>query len=89
MSTDQSSLEYNADEIFGPYQKSELPYSYESGSIMKNSEKLFNCWYIENPINKDLVKSMTLRFGPNVEKEFIVVLKAPANVPQAKLASFV
>lgn len=56
---------------------------------MANSEKLLNCWYIENPINKELVKTMTLRFGPKVEKEFIIVLKAPSNKFQMKLASFI
>jgi len=35
------------------------------------------CWYLENPINKDLVKTMTLRFGPKVEKDFIIVIKSP------------
>jgi hypothetical protein len=46
-------------------------------------------WFIENPINKDLVKSLTIRISPNCEKEFIIVLKAPNNKVKYNLASFV
>jgi hypothetical protein len=46
---------------------------------MVNSENNIKCWYIENPISKELAKTLTLRMGPNSEKEFIIVLKAPAN----------
>ncbi len=56
---------------------------------MPNSEKVFKSWFIENPINKELVKHMTLRFGPKVEKEFILVLKAPSSRLECNMASFV
>ena len=46
---------------------------------MPNSEKLFKSWYIENPISKDLVKTITLRMSPLCEKEFIIVMKAPTD----------
>ena len=36
-------------------------------------------WYIENPISKELVKSLTIRLSAKAEKEFIIVLKAPVN----------
>jgi hypothetical protein len=56
---------------------------------MENAEKDLKCWFIENPINKELVKSMTLRFGPQVEKEFIIVLKSPNNRMAFNIASFI
>ena len=89
MSIDQKSETYQCDEIFGPYQKAELPYSYQDGTSIKNAEKDLKCWYIENPINKELVKQMTLRFGPQVEKEFIIVLKSPNNRMAYNITSFV
>lgn len=79
MSIDNHNDEYESNEIFGPYQRSELPFNYKDGTKMVNSEKNIKCWFIENPISKELAKSLTLRMGPNSEKEFIIVLKAPAN----------
>lgn len=46
------------------------------------------CWFIENPVSKDLCKSITLRMSPHAEKEFIIVLKAPSNRQKFNLASF-
>jgi hypothetical protein len=89
MTVDAFSERFCCDEIFGPYSKSELPFSYEDGETIKNAEKELKCWYIENPINKELVKSMTLRFGPKVEKEFIIVMKSPPNKKSFNIASFV
>ena len=89
MSIDSSAESYHCDEVFGPYSRSELPFEYKDGEVITNSEKTFKCWYIENPINKELVKHMTLRFGPKVEKEFIIVLKAPQNRLCYNLASFI
>lgn len=79
MSIDSMTDFYESNTIFSPYQKDELPFSYSENTQIENSEKPLKCWYIENPINKELVKTMTLRFGPKVEKEFIIVLKAPTN----------
>ena len=45
-------------------------------------------WYIENPISKELVKSLTIRLSAKAEKEFIIVLKAPVNQYQQNLVSF-
>ena len=47
--------------------------------MLPNSEKVLKCWYIENPISKELIKSITIRMPPQTEKEFIIVLKAPGN----------
>tara|TARA_B110001450_G_scaffold71070_1_gene67375 strand:+ start:760 stop:921 length:162 start_codon:yes stop_codon:yes gene_type:complete len=43
-----------ADTIFGQYNREELPFAYEDGTIIKNSENEFNCWFIENPMSKEL-----------------------------------
>jgi hypothetical protein len=47
-----------------------------------------NSWFIENPINRDLVKSVTYKIPAETEKEFIIVLKSPLDKPQFSLASF-
>lgn len=78
MRVDSKSEQYSCDEIFGPYEKSELPFSYEENTAISNSEHDLKCWFIENPISKELTKQMTLRFGPKAEKEFIIVLKSPS-----------
>ena len=40
-----------------------------------NSEVKHDCWFIENPKTKDLVKNITLKLGPKCEQDFIIVLK--------------
>jgi len=35
---DQSSQSYSCDEILGPYMRDELPFDYEDGSDIPNSE---------------------------------------------------
>jgi hypothetical protein len=40
---------FDCDAIFGPYNRDELPFSYQDGTLMKNSEVEHNCWFIENP----------------------------------------
>ena len=45
---------FSCDEIFGPYNRDELPFGYKDGSLIKNSELEHNCWYIENPTSKEL-----------------------------------
>lgn len=45
---------FDADTIFGQYNREELPFAYEDGSQIKNSENEFNCWFIENPLSKEL-----------------------------------
>ena len=56
--------EFNCDAIFGQYNRDELPFEYEDGSKITNSEIEYNCWYIENPVSKDLQKQITLKMGP-------------------------
>lgn len=82
------SLDYSCDEIFGPYQRNELPFEFKDGTSIKNSETELESWFIENPISKDLVKSLTFRISPQSEKEFIIVLKAPHNRLRYNLACF-
>lgn len=45
---------FDCDAIFGQYNRDELPFEYQDGSFIKNSEIEFNCWFIENPITKEL-----------------------------------
>ena len=47
---------YDCDSIFGQYNRDELPFEYRDGTGIKNSEIEFNCWFIENPITKELQK---------------------------------
>lgn len=42
-----------------------------------NSQELFNCWYIEDPKTKSLVKKASLVLDPEDSYEFIIVLKSP------------
>lgn len=77
LSIDSNLEDFDCNEVFGPYARAELPFEYKDGSRIVNSEKILKCWFIENPISKELVKTLTLRMGPSSEKEFIIVLKAP------------
>ena len=70
---------FDADTIFGQYNREELPFAYEDGSQIKNSENEFNCWFIENPLSKELQKKISIKIGPNQNQEFIIVVKAPKN----------
>jgi hypothetical protein len=76
---DNSSKSYSCDEIFGPYLREELPFEYVDGSLIPNSELTLQAWFIENPITKDLVKSITYKIPAESEKEFIIVMKAPQD----------
>lgn len=80
---------YDCDSIFGQYNRHELPFNYKDGTSIKNSEIEFNCWFIENPISKELQKSITLKMGPNMSQEFIIVVKAPKNRLQSRIVSFI
>ncbi|CAI2363712.1 unnamed protein product [Moneuplotes crassus] len=42
-----------------------------------NSQELYNCWYIEDPKTKSLVKKASLILDPEDSYEFIIVLKSP------------
>ena len=34
---------------------------------IRNSEQIHDCWFIENPNNKELTKNIKLKLGPNCE----------------------
>lgn len=42
-----------------------------------NSEMKYECWYIENPVSKELTKRITLKLSPKAEQDFIIVLRSP------------
>ncbi len=55
VAVDQHSTHYDSEEIFGPYNKEELPFDYaKEESKIENSENSLSCWFIENPICKEL-----------------------------------
>jgi hypothetical protein len=80
---------FNCDEIFGQYNRDELPFQYQDGTHIVNAEIDYNCWYIENPVSKELQKKITLKIGPKMSQEFIIVIKAPKNKLSMKIASFI
>ena len=80
---------YKCDNIFGQYNREELPFQYKDGTLIKNSEVEFNCWFIENPVSKELQKSITIKIGPQMQQEFIIVVKAPKNRLQSRVVSFI
>ena len=81
--------QFPADEIFGQYNRDELPFSYEDGTQIKNAEGEYNCWFIENPVSKELQKQITLKIGAGMSQEFIIVVKAPKNKLQSRIVSFI
>jgi hypothetical protein len=80
---------FEADVIFGQYNREELPFAYEDGTQIKNSENEFNCWFIENPLSKELQKKISVKIGPNQNQEFIIVVKAPKNKLTERIVSFI
>ena len=79
----------NCDEVFGPYNREELPFQYQDGSTLPNAEVEYNCWFIENPVSKELQKQLIIKLAPKMTQEFIVVIKAPKNKLTCKIASFI
>ena len=68
--------------------RDELPFEYEDGSYLPNSELTLKSWFIENPLTRDLEKSITYKMPAETEKEFIIVMKAPMDKPLYNLAAF-
>lgn len=90
MSVDQIAEQFQTSGLFSGCSQSDLPFQkHPLPSEMPNAELDLKCWYIENPINKDLVKHLTLRFNPHAQKEFIIVLKAPTNKISYDIASVI
>jgi len=42
-----------------------------------NSEVKYECWFIENPVSKELTKKITLKLGPQAQQKFIIVVRSP------------
>ena len=80
---------FDCNEIFGQYNREELPFTYVDGTSIVNAEIDFNCWFIENPVSKELQKQITLKIGPGMSQEFIIVVKAPKNKLEARIVSFI
>jgi hypothetical protein len=54
---------FDCDAIFGQYNRDELPFHYKDGTLINNAENDFSCWFIENPLNKELQKNVTLKLS--------------------------
>jgi hypothetical protein len=54
-----------------------------------NSEIKNECWYIENPVSKELTKRITLKLGPKSQQQFVVVVKAPMSHQVQNMLSLV
>lgn len=54
-----------------------------------NSEMKHECWYIENPVSKELVKRITLKLGPKAEQEFIIVVRSPTMKMDCNMLSLI
>jgi len=63
--------------MFDPYYEEDLPFKGSKACPVVNSEKKFNCWFIECPVKKSLEKSVTVILPPADSLELIVVIKAP------------
>lgn len=54
-----------------------------------NSEVKHECWFIENPVSRELTKRITLKLGPNAQQKFIVVIRGPVQKPMQNMLSLV
>lgn len=80
---------FDCNTIFGQYNREELPFSYKDDSLIRNSEIEHNCWFIENPMTKELQKNLNIKLKPNASQEFIIVVKAPKNRLRSRIVSFI
>ena len=60
--TDSISKYFETKPLLGQAQSEELPFQ-ENKKFISNSEVDYSCWFIENPVSKELCKSLTLRIS--------------------------
>jgi len=53
-----------------------------------NSERLYNCWFVEHPATQTLVKGFSMKLPAGASKEIIIVLKGPQIKRSINLLSF-
>ena len=63
--------------MFDPYYEEDLPFKGCDKTPVVNSEHKFNCWFIEEPVKKQLEKSVVVVLPAERSLELIVVVKAP------------
>jgi hypothetical protein len=51
-------------QMFDPYYEEDLPFRGSDVAPVLNSEKKFNCWFIECPVKKSLEKTVTVILPP-------------------------
>lgn len=102
---DSENEKYYVDQIRNEFKIGELPYQLDqqdpsksdleeneyatSNTDVVNSEKKDGCWFIENPVSKELTKSLKLKLGPQCEMEFIIVVRSPVAQKPESLMSFI
>lgn len=55
----------------------DYPYSKYIHQEYIDADKEFDCWFIEDPVKKTLVKKVEYTLNPLETYEFIIVLKSP------------
>jgi hypothetical protein len=58
-------------------QKFDLSTVFEGKQKVLNSEIKHQCWYIDNPKQREFLKVVTMKMGPNAIQKFVIILKAP------------
>ena len=69
-----------------------LPFNLQSPEMKDriiNSEAKHECWFIENPVSKELTKRITLKLGPHAKQDFIIVVRSPQSKKPLNLMSLV
>lgn len=76
LSLDNEEFAETVSDLLAPFCPEDLPFSVTSNKAV-NSQKKFNCWMIENPTNRTLVKSIVFALTPHQIQSFVIVVKAP------------
>lgn len=63
--------------MFDPYYEEDLPFKGSDVKPVVNSEHKFNCWFIEEPVKKQLEKKVVVVLPAERSLELIIVVKAP------------
>ncbi len=89
LAIDSNTFQFNKRQVNKKYGNPDLPFALNADKEEKetkgaktsetivNSEIKHECWFIENPISKELTKRITLKLGPKAEQDFIIVVRSP------------
>lgn len=88
LSLDQSSYMFSRQAIVKNFPEASSISIQKSERII-NSEVKHQCWYIENPVNKEFTKQITLKLAAEASQEFIIVLRSPCSKVLTPLLSVI